>query len=178
MQCKKKAVEVEIEYVDYMIARSISDLLREWIGSIKVQKPNAKIISMQKNSHYVTVIAELVFFSLALLGAILFTRVFLSFDTVNGILLAKYLLISGSLIVFARRIGFVLGRNIERKIDSINTNEMSFIHINSGDKQQYNEFQGNVKQEKLEAWKSAFIALGMGILSSIAAAIIYNNYFT
>lgn len=175
---QRKAVEVEIEYIDYIIARSISDLIREWIGSIKEQEVNEKLQSTQKMSHYFARFCELTFFSLALITSFFFAKVFLSTNTVQSVLLAQFILISGSSIILSKQIGLLLGRNIERKIDSINTNSISFICINSGDKKQYTEFQNNIKLEKWEAWKSGIIALGIGICSSIIATIIYNAHLS
>ncbi len=171
-----KAAEIRIEYVDYIIARGLSDLLREWIGSIKEQQPNNKLKSIQKKSHYFTTAFKFAFFILALVVSVYYAIKIIPSDMAQSQLVVKFLLISGSSIILAKEIGLLLGRNIERKVDSINTNELSYININAGDKKLYAEFQQNIKSEKWEAWKSGLLALGIGVISSIIATLIYNSY--
>lgn len=172
---QRHAVKVEIEYIDYIIARSFSEILRSWVTSIKEQKPNNKLKSLQKKSHFFRLTSELLFFIMSIIITVTYAKLFLANATQNYVPLVQYLLISGCAIILSKQFGSVLGRSIEHKVDSINTNEMSFIHINAGDKKQYVEFQDNLKDEKWDAWKSGFIAMAIGVLSSIAATIIYNS---
>lgn len=173
---QNKAAEVEIEYIDYIIARSFSELLRGWVATIKEQKPNEKLKKLQKQSHLFRLATEFLFFLISIVVSVSYARPFLASATGDYVLLVQYILLSGCAIAFSKQAGLILGRNIERKIDSINTNEVSFIYINAGDKKQHDDFQDNLKMEKWEAWKSGLIAMTIGILSSIAATIIYNSY--
>lgn len=173
---QQKAVEIEIEYIDYIIARSISELLREWVETIQEVKPNNSIKKLQKKSHHFSRLTSTIFFVMAVVVCVVYANAFFTSTVLQPALLVKFLLIAGSAILFSKEVGVFFGRNIERRIDSINTNEISYIHINTGDKKQYKKFQEEIDIDKSTAWKSVFVALGIGVLSSILATIIYNTY--
>lgn len=172
---QEKAIEYEIEYVDYIIARSMSDLIKDWVTTIKEQEPNVSIKKLQDKSHLLKRLFTFGFFSMALIASIYYAKALLSGTDSDSALLAQYLIISGVSIILIKDIGAFLGRKVERSIDSINTNEISFIKINSGDQKLHSDYQKSTKTEKLSAIKSLVLGLSVGIASSIIATFIYNN---
>lgn len=173
---QEKAIEIKIEYIDYIIARSISELLREWVGSIQELKPDNNVKKLQKKARHFSRATWLIFYIISIVVSVTYASAFFSSKVLEPALLVKFLLISGSFILLSKEVGVFFGRNIEHKMHSINTNEVTFIHINIGDKKLYKKFQEDISLGKSAAWKSGFIALGIGIFSSIMATIIYNTY--
>ncbi len=59
---QQETAEIEIEYVDYIVARSMSELFREWIDSLPELSPNKTTEWWQSKSHFVRQIIAMIFF--------------------------------------------------------------------------------------------------------------------
>jgi len=173
---QKRAVDVRIEYIDYIIARSISDLLRDWIKSVEEVKVFKDIKKIQSKSHYTRFFIPALFFSISFIFSIIFSKKILDHPNATLYTLSIYMIVSVVVLYLSKEIGIFMGRKLERHIDSINTNELSFIKINSGDEKQFNKYTDRESSEKAKAIKTGVISLLIGIFSSIIGAIIYNIY--
>lgn len=171
---QEKAIEFKVEYVDYIIARSISDLIKNWASTIVEHDTNKSIQKIQKYSHLIRVGFSTSFLMMAMLFTLYFSVLILPDSVESNAALAQFLIVSAFSIIVIKNIGEYLGRKVERAIDSINTNEVSFIFINAGDKKLYNEYQKDVRADKLRAFRSIVLGLFVGVASSIIATAIYS----
>lgn len=169
-----ETAEVEIEYVDYIVARSISDLIREWIGSLKNLESSPRITRLQENSHHIRKFISLVFPLIAIFFSLEFSSHILSNLSVNEVRLSSFLIISISVIFFTYKLGDFFGQRIERAIDSIKGSDFSIININNGDKVLISEYLKKIRKSKIRAIKESAIAFVLGFAASISANIVSN----
>ena len=144
---QEKSISVEIEYVDYIIARSISDLIREWVGTLEKVNSSKIISKIQGVSHYLRAFITLLFFTIPTVFFYLYADKTMLPNVSENFQVVQYLLMSAFSIVCFKEIGVFLGRNLERSIDSINANDVSFININAGDKNQLIELTKGTKRQ-------------------------------
>jgi hypothetical protein len=169
-----ETAEVEIEYVDYIVARSISELIRDWIESLKTLDGSLQIKKLQDNSHHVREFFSFAFPFIAIFFCLKFSTIILSEFSVNEIRLSSFLIISFSAIFFSYNLGNILGRRIEGAIDSIKGINFSIIKINNGDKVLISEHSKKIRKSKIRAIKESVVAIILGFTASILANIISN----
>jgi hypothetical protein len=176
-----KSVQVKIEYIDYIIARSFSDLIKSWVETIEERSPDESIILLQSRSHYYRRMISASFLIISITICVYLANIFLKHDDVKLYNLAQFLLIAVPYILVLHDAGEKIGKIFERRIDSMNNNEFSLIKINSGDERLYKKFSHSSKNTKIMVWKSRLITLGFGVVSSIIGSIIYtysNSYLS
>lgn len=173
-----ESAEVEIEYIDYIVARSISDLIREWIESLPQTESSQKILKLQNNSHYVRSFIYVSFTLITILFSLKFANIVLSSTSLSEVRLSSFLILSMSFVFFAYRLGIFLGHRVERAIDSIKGNEFSVININNGDKTLIEKQRNKIKKSKVKVLKESLIAVVLGFLGSVLANIISNAVST
>lgn len=168
-----KAIESEIEYVDYVVARGLSELIKEWVGGISEQVKNEKIIALQDKSRAISVTIELIFTAISIVTAFYYAEIFITNEKTYT--LAQFLICASFGIFSIKSIGNLLGRSLEFKIDSMNTNEFSIIHINAGDKKLHNKMIAESKNEKISAVFQFIYTIIIAISCSIAASFLFEN---
>jgi len=167
---QKETAEIEIEYIDYMVARGISELFRDWIKSMPEVKPSSAIGLWQSRSYLVRKFFQISFFFLSVYFSVVYTDKYLSINNSNISILAKYLIFTFSSMLTIYHIGNFLGRRVEKSIDSINANAYSIIDINSGDKKLRGQYKENKKQSIIKFIKEISVAFIVRVFSSLAAS--------
>ena len=120
-------ISIDIEYIDYVVARNMLSTLDSWVKEIEVAKKQKALELLQKYSHWAPRIASLVLFMVAVYAAVISTDL-VSFPAADNAFLAKYLLSSFGFIVGFFFLGVILGGFVEGAIDRVE--EVSYINLN------------------------------------------------
>lgn len=163
---------IEIEYVDYVIARNMMSTIESWVKEIELEKRNKFLRFMQLNSHWIPRITGATLLIIALVASFLSIDDALSGRQENAFL-AKFLLSSFGFIAISYILGSWLGRVTENTVDRIQ--ELSHIEINRGDKNLLAKFK---KKNNKSYWKSGWYLLAItahGIASSYFASTLYES---
>lgn len=169
---RSRPLIIEIEYVDYVIARNMMSTIESWVKEIELEKRNKFLRFAQSNSHWIPRITGTMLLMIALVASF-----FAIDETLIGreenAFLAKFLLSSFGFIAISSIFGSWLGRITENTVDRVQ--ELSHIEINRGDKNLLAKFK---KKNSRSYWKSGIYLLiitSHAIASSYFAAILYEN---
>lgn len=163
-------INVDIEYVDYVVARNMLSTIDSWVATVK-SEPKSKILKFfQSQSHRFEGFCGFLLLIVSLSVSISSVNI-LAFSAPNDQVLAKFLLVSFGLIASSYIIGRFLGGLIENGIDRVS--EISYIKINVGDDRAISAIASSNKK----SFAKTFISLGLVTLHAIAcsyiASIIY-----
>ena len=167
---QKETAEVEIEYIDYIVARSMSDLLREWINSLPSVTVNKTIRWWQTKSHLIRQMISVSFLLGATYFATQYTDTFFTLARSGNSSLSKYLIFSFALISVAYGFGGYIGRRIEKSIDKVSQSAYSIICGNVGDKKLVEKFEGKLNKSKSKVFYEILLAFIVGVCSSLFAS--------
>lgn len=167
---QKETAEVEIEYVDYIVARSISDLFRTWLEALPETKPNNKIEWWQSRSHFVRQAFGVSFLLITAYFSIAFTGKYFTQTTENMTGLATYLITIFAILVVSRFLGNLIGLRVESAIDNLSSDLYSSINLNAGDKKLASKYVKKRKNSTTTMIKEIAIAFSIGVVSSLVAA--------
>jgi hypothetical protein len=124
------SIVVEIEYVDYVVARNILGTIDSWVNEIERHSKLSWIRHVQRFTHWVPPISQ--FLAIAFIGVSMFTATSAVLtDSSPPPLVAQWLILSGTVISLAALLARRLGRLVESGIDQILT--LSAIQLNKGD---------------------------------------------
>lgn len=114
------SIVVEIEYVDYVVARNILGMIDSWTDEIERQSKLSWIRYIQRFTHWLPPIAQ--FLAIAFIGFSLFaaTSTVLD-DTSTPPLVGRWLILAGTVITLAALLARRLGSLVESGIDQILT---------------------------------------------------------
>jgi hypothetical protein len=124
------SIVVEIEYVDYVVARNILGMIDSWTEEIERHSKLSWIRHVQRFTHWIPPIAQ--FLAIAFIGFSLFaaTSTVLT-ATSTPPLVGRWLILAGTVITLAALLARRLGSLVESGIDQILT--LSAIKLNKGD---------------------------------------------
>lgn len=163
-------ISIDIEYVDYVVARNMLSTLDSWVKEIEVTKKQKALELLQKYSHWAPRLASLVLFFFAVYAAVISANL-IDFPATDNSLLAKYLLSSFGYIVGFFFLGAILGGFIEGSIDRLE--EVSYINLNKGDQKLLAEFQRRNTRSVWKAVISFVLITGHAVACSYIAAVIF-----
>jgi hypothetical protein len=151
---------IEIEYVDYNVARNILSAVTSWVDAIERNSKLSWIRKVQNLTHWIPSIFQLVLIPLA--GCILFreTGEILP-DSATHARLAQWLIVAGVGLAFSISVAKILGRLTESGIDQIIT--LSAIKINKGDERLIEKYSHR------NIWKV------MQVLFSLIGIVVHNT---
>jgi hypothetical protein len=141
-------INLDIEYVDYVVARNMISTLDSWVREIEVTKKNRILSSFQRYSHWVPKISGLLLLLLATMSAVFSADTIVTASTANS-LLAKFLIASFGFVATSYFVGTWFGRMAEYSIYRIQ--EISYIEINKGDKKLLEQFKSSNKSLFIKA---------------------------
>lgn len=125
-----KTAEIRIDFVDYVMARTISTAFDEWVDSLHESEKNLVTDFLKKKSHYIPVVMKLL--TLTLILFFIFSKIP---NYIGGNFLpisaAYFLFFSGVSVFFGYKIASKFGRYIEYSLDS--TTEISYLKLTKGD---------------------------------------------
>ena len=123
---------VEIEYVDYVVARNILSTLDSWVNEIHISSKNKVLKIAQRFSHWIPRISSAALMLLATITSFYIADNVFKSPLDNSSLLAKFLLVTFAFIAGSSYFGSWVGSIAEWGIDCLQ--EFSYIEINIGDK--------------------------------------------
>ena len=131
-------INLDIEYVDYVVARNMISTLDSWVREIEVTKRSKLLKFLQRYSHWIPQISGVLLFLFSTLSGIYSADVILNNESTLN-LQSKFLISTFSFITVFYFIGNWFGRMAEYSIDRIE--DISYIEINKGDKKLLEEFK-------------------------------------
>lgn len=165
------AINVDIEYIDYVVARNMISTLDSWVSSIESTKTNKYLKYFQNFSHRFEDAFSVTLCMLALLASISSVGVFID-PQGSDQNLARFLLVSSGFILAFFFLGKVLGGLVESGVDHIS--QISYIKINVGDERAILAASRDNKISFLKAAISFFLISVHAVGCSYIASIIYS----
>ncbi|MBK1884563.1 hypothetical protein JIN85_19260 [Luteolibacter pohnpeiensis] len=124
------SIVVDIEYVDYVVARNILGMIDSWVSEIERHSNLWWIRHIQRFTHWVPPVSQ--FLAIAFIGLSLFTATAgVIVDSSPPPLVARWLILSGTVIALTALLARRLGSLVESGLDQILT--LSAIQLNKGD---------------------------------------------
>ncbi|WP_313952799.1 hypothetical protein [Accumulibacter sp.] len=125
------AINVDIDYVDYVVARNMLSTVDSWVSTVAFTQKNKVLNFLQSKSHLFTDVSSFLLLMVSLVTCVSIVSSVLSPDNNNQVL-AKFLLITSGFVVSSFILGKAFGGILENAVDSLS--EVSYIKINVGDK--------------------------------------------
>jgi hypothetical protein len=165
-------INLDIEYVDYVVARNMISTLDSWVREIEVTKKSKTLNIFQRFSHWVPRVSGVLLLLLATISAILSADTIVASETENS-LLAKFLIASFGFVVISYFLGSWFGRMAEYSIDRFQ--EISYIEINKGDKKLLDDFKRNNRGLFFKALASFFLITIHAIACSYIGTLVFES---
>jgi hypothetical protein len=155
-------VSIDIDFVDYVVARTMLQAAVEWHGGLKKATRNRWIHFLQKRSEFSPPI-----FGFALAGLILLLEIKLVIPSLIDSSAGPTLIVQGVVTSFAalalfKLIGEGFGRGFESAIDRIQ--EASYINLNRADE--------NLVQSEKSSRIKMLITMGSSVLATVTLGVI------
>ena len=131
------AIVVEIEYVDYVIARNILGMIDSWALEVEQNSTLSFCRYLQRVSHWIPTISQVAIILISVLSLAKVTNAALS-QNATPPEIVRWLLFAGAGLWVAGIFAKAIGRLIERSVD--NVVELSAIVINKGDERLLERF--------------------------------------
>jgi hypothetical protein len=124
------SIVVEIEYVDYVVARNLLSMVDSWVNEVERPSRLSWVKHVQRFTHWIPSVAH---FAIILLTGV---SVFAATSSVLELnappdKLAKWLILAGTAVILSSLVARHLGHLIESGIDEVLT--LSAIRLNKGD---------------------------------------------
>lgn len=165
-------INIDIEYVDYVVARNMISTLDSWVKEIEIAQKNKMLRFFQRYSHWAPKFSSVLLLLIATITSILSVDTFIMSETADN-LLAKFLIASFGFIALSYFLGSWFGRLGEHSIDRID--EISYIEINRGDKKLLKEFKKNNNLSSIKAVVSLILVTGHAIACSYIGTFIFES---
>jgi hypothetical protein len=154
---------VEIEYVDYVVARNLLSMIDSWASQVEQATGWAWAESVQKRSHWIAPLSELGITVMMAIGLVKATSVALG----SGGLpedWVKWGIVCATALIISRSVARWVGGAVEESIDSVL--QLSTIKFNKGDERLVEQYG------RRNLWRS--IGAGLGIAFVIGQGIVAN----
>lgn len=158
---QRGTIIVEIDYVDYVVARSILSTIDSWVAEVTILHESALMMKLQMHSHWIPRLIPHVIFIVAFVTILKLTA---SMDVGSSPkLIGQLILFALPFLWIVVQAAQIVGRLIERQVD--NYAPLSYINLNIGD-QRLAEKVGKKNTSlcrKALAWVGAIVIEGVGI---------------
>lgn len=164
-------IYMEVEYVDYVVARSILATLESWVNEVQTSTRGKVLSFAQRNSHWAPRLSEATLLVVSSVAAYASSSRFLS-ESSGVLALARFLVAAFVFVSASKYIGNWLGRAAESGVDRVQ--ELSYISFNRGDERLIEEFQ--IKNRK-RLWVAGLSLLAVTIHAlscNLLAAYLYD----
>lgn len=163
-------VVVEIEYVDYIIARSMMAIIDSWMNEVQISEKRKLLLFIQRNSHWLPRISGALLLMLSSVASYNSAPSVLSANSGDQ-LLAQFLIATFAFVAASMYAGSWLGRLTEGFIDKIQ--ELSYVKLNRGDDRQINEFIKSNKLSMIVATVSFIFITVHAVFCGLFASYLY-----
>ena len=165
---------VEIEYVDYMVARTVLGLIDDWFSTLPKAR-NIKIIEiMQYNSHLVPRIIRL--FTGVIAGLIIIDSLphFIQHEKSDLLTFGTFMVYSATAVFLTYHLASWSGRWLENSIDR--WSYLSYLKFNKGDDIQISRASERNSRTLFKGIIALFSSILINIANKVAAALIIAHY--
>ena len=166
------AINVDIKYVDYVVARNMLSTIDSWVSSVESTPKNKALNFLHQQSHRFGDVCAFILLMVALIASVSSVSILVS-PVSNDQDLAKFLIVSFGVIAGSYFIGKALGGFIENGVDRIS--EVSYIKINVGDSRVIDAATNENRKSLAKAMISIVLVTGHAIGCSYIATIIYES---
>ena len=128
-------VEINIEYDDYIKARSFLSNIDDWVSGCAESNNNSFIKFCKKHSNYIPRLGRIIIY--AILAYIAYNSI--EENNINNVFALKFLIIYASIFIIISDLSKIILRELEIMIDSHIT--LSYINLNKGDEKLISEFE-------------------------------------
>lgn len=167
-----ESVNVDIQYVDYVVARNIMSTIDSWISAIELVPPSKALKLLQRYSYWYDRICGLFLMIAALLASSSSIQTVFAGNESNEFL-ATFLIWAFGFTVISYFIGNALGNFVESGVDGVT--QSGYIKINSGDAR----LISTTETKNYRSFAKAAVALVLMSLHAIAcsylATILYES---
>lgn len=157
---------VEIEYIDYTVARNFIDTVDNWFEGLDKTESSKLFEILRSASIHLDYIFSTFSAIVILLASWYIALPLFTSDSSNYLLFQSITLVLVILGISAR-ISFVAGRATNRMLESVFP--LSYLHLNKGDEKIIEEFNKNKKGKLVKAGITSIIGFGASILASLIA---------
>lgn len=164
------AINVDIKYVDYVVARNMISTIDSWVAGVESSPKNKLLRYIQNHSHIYENLFGYFLFILALLTGLSSVDLVLN-STSNDQLLSKFLLATFGFVSISLFIGKTLGSYTESAIDRVM--QISYIKINKGDERIIESAKKSNNLSIFKAFLSSILVTIHAVSCSFIAAILY-----
>jgi len=167
---EKNNIDVKIDYIDYTVAKSVLNVIDEWVEDIS--NKDSKITSFFEK--YKTLISSstknlIIIFSFILIYK--YIPNYITVENTNMQTLGKFFVIAFALIYFSNRIAIFLSNMIKSNLAFLQ--DFSAIQLTEQDKKNIEEG----KSKKTKRWLSFASTIIFTILYGVISSVIANTYF-
>lgn len=167
------AIVVEVEYVDYVVARNIMSTLESWVNEIQISSRSEVLRFAQRFSHWIPRISGAMLLLISAITAIQLTDQSLESNSGDAIL-AKFLIGTFAFIAASMYMGTWLGRFTEGAIDRLQ--ELSYIDFNRGDARLLDSYKKRNIISIIGAMVSFALISAQAIACGIVGTYIYEKF--
>ena len=163
---------VEIEYVDYVVARSFLAAIDHWIKGVKQYTPPRWISVLRLMKSMVPKIMK--YFTAALVIGLVTLLIphYLSGGS-GAVELTYFWLLSGVAIFSMFRLADFFGKKIASAVNG--WHDLSFVCLNKGDQREVEEVMGGNRRSTFRVLFGVIANLVLAILASVIASLLLNN---
>ena len=164
----REVVNIKIEYVDYVISRTFLQAIDEWVNSTDQNPSHTSLCWLKKHISSITVIAGL----FAFYPFYYFIKKYLHIHNLLNLNELAYFIFTSSIsFIFYIIVMFLLLKFIDTTIEDYN--EISYIHLNEGDKKLIRRFEKQQKMKLLKFVLSSIFTIALSIASSMLEKLLF-----
>ena len=162
---------VEIQFVDYLLARNFLSLIDDWFKVLPKAKEILFLSILQKNSHQIPRLAR--FITTIVVSFILISLMpkFILPESVDLLIFGKFLALSTLVVYVAANLASFTGQYIESAID--NYNELSYLKLGSGDKTEIEDAKNTNRNSIIKSVLAFIFAIFISVITNVIT-----NYIT
>lgn len=165
---EKNNIKLNIDYIDYTIAKSIQNTIDEWVDDISIkEKKIIQFISTYKNIIINLVKNLIVIFTLVLI--IQFIPKYIQIDTPNFQIFMEYIILSLFILFYAHKFSFFISNKLFKSLSFLSN--FSFIEFTVADKKNIDDYNNNLKKRIALFFISILGTITYGVVSSIIVKI-------
>lgn len=154
---------LEIEYIDYIIAKTLHDTIDTWFEGLNQSKENKYLNFLQDNSHHVPLVT--CYLSALFICAYFFNQTESWLTTQSSpVELFKISLVAFVSVFIVSGIGRRLGAEIGQAIEKIEP--LSFLKLTRGDEKAISELEESNNQNKRKSILNIFFTIVLNLLSA------------
>lgn len=169
----RRTAFIEVEYVDYMVAKNLVRVFDEWYGTIKKNKANKIMRFIQNKSDS---IPDLLSFSAASISFVTVVDImpkYIDVFSANFLIFGQFVAICVFMVFVAISFAKILGEIVENSVDKWSV--ISYIKITKGDELAISEANRLNRRSIISAILGTVFSFSMSVLGKVSAHILASD---